>query len=140
MNRKIILVIILFLLIVICAIWSSFKIETFSDYDYDFYSSELKNNYKEILNSKHSSMYEADTSDLGYIPRLINNNNLQNTSQTYFLDNMTDKMNNMEQKIMGIIEKPKYYNGNEVGVVTKDDPMGFLRPRKEKLKSNDHYQ
>ncbi len=137
-NSKIVLIIILGLLILGCALWSSFKIETFGDYD--FYSSELKTNYKDILNSKHASTYVTDTSDLGYLPRLINNNNLGNTNQTGFLDNMTDKMNKMEHNLMGIVEKPKYYSENASGPVTHDDPKGFLRPRKETIKSHDHYQ
>ena len=138
MNRKIIWVIVLVLLIIVCAIWSSFKIETFSDYD--FYSSELKNNYKDILKSKYSSANKSDEESSEYIPRLINNNNLQNTSQTNFLDNMTDKMDNIELKLMGIVEKPKYYSENESGKVTKNDPMGILRPIKETIKSNEHYE
>ena len=136
-NRKIICLVILVLLILGCALWSSFKIETFSDYD--FYSSELKTNYKDILNSKHVSAYEVN-SDLGYLPRLINDNNLQNTNQTTFLDNMTDKMNVMEYNLNGMLEKPKYYSGNVSSPITKDDPKGFLRPRKETIQSNDHYQ
>jgi hypothetical protein len=140
MNRKTIWMIVLTLLILTCSIWSSFKIETFNDNDYDFYPSEIKTDYRDILNSKYNSAYNTDTPDLLYMSRLINNNNLLNSSQTNFLDIMSDKMNSMEHNLMGIMEKPKYYSGNQSGSITKDDPKGLLRPGKETLKTSDHYE
>jgi hypothetical protein len=53
---------------------------------------------------------------------------------------MTDKMDVMEHNLSGMLEKPKYYSGNVSSPITKDDPKGFLRPRKETIQSSDHYQ
>ena len=157
MNRKIIWMIVLALLILSCAMWSSFKIETFEDNveDNDFLPAEIKRHYNGILNSKHSSYYISgsqnsgyiptlltdnnDTKDIGYIPRLIIHNNNRNSEQSEVLDNASINMDIMENKLKGMTEQPKYYNGTKPIPITSEDPLGALRPRKETLKTNEFY-
>ncbi len=136
-SRKTIWLIVLAIVILICSTWSSFKIEQFEVYD--FYPSEIKTNYRGILNSKHSPSYDSSSADLGYIPRLMDNNNLENTNQGSFLYGIDNKMNEMENNLLGIIEQPKYYNADNIGSITKEDPKGILRPKTQKIKSREHY-
>jgi hypothetical protein len=137
MNRKIIWMIVLALLILSCAIWSSFKIETFEGNE--FLPAEIKSHYNSLLNSKHSSYYMPGEKDIGYIPRLIIHNNNRNSIQSEVLDNESIVMDIMENKLKGMTEQPKYYNGTKPNPITSEDPLGALRPRKETLKTNEFY-
>lgn len=137
MNRKIIWMIVLALLILSCAMWSSFKIETFEDNE--FLPAEFKIHYNDILNSKHSSSYMSEAQDVGYIPRLIIHNNNRNSIQSEVLDNESINMDIMENKLKGMTGQSKYYNGTKANPITSEDPLGALRPRKETLKTNEFY-
>ncbi len=106
-NRNIILFIILIVLIVVCLIFDSFKIENYTD----FKISDIKIDYNNLINKKREGVKDNTIIFSDYSQKLLNQkeglNNLQKT-----MDDIEDKiytLQNPSKKYLGAPKKKSQY-------------------------------